>query len=161
MSITRWYFLKQGLHINVSAEGEKNESVTIPVTGASAIRISMMFLSKEGTALFSGVSTTHLAPRLVAIAQPKQTMLTHVGVGVTIRCYEYHMTRTNFHIPASSIPCHQTLPPLAKGVARETRLVSVILELFNFILFLLSLLSVIISLYSLILFFSSPSAITI
>ena len=34
---------------------EKNESVTIPVTAASARLILMIFLSKEDTALFSGV----------------------------------------------------------------------------------------------------------
>ena len=59
---------------------------------------------KADTVLFSGVSTTHLAPRLVAIPQPKQrsiAMPTHVGIGVTIHCYGYHMTRSNFRIPAS------------------------------------------------------------
>ena len=81
---------------NVSAVGEKNELVTIPVTGASARRISMIFLSKEDTALFSGVSTIRLAPHLLAISQPKQksiAMPTHVGAGVTM-----------------STACHQTLP---------------------------------------------------
>ena len=65
MPITRWYFQKQGLHINVSPE---RELVTIPVTGAY-----LNDIIKQGRyCTFSGVSTTRLAPRLVAIPQPKQ-----------------------------------------------------------------------------------------